>query len=279
MMSLKLLHLVSLIAFGLAPSLGHAACTASISDDNLVAPGKLQLSINPTNPPQQFVDKDGQLQGLNVELARELGKHLCLPVELVRMDFPPMIPAMNAGRIDGLNTGMFWTEERSKLMYTVPYGMQSISVVVALDSGAKFAAEADLIGKTSAVEVSSYQMNWLKKFSDASVAKGGAAVEMHTFPTATNVVGALLAGQADNALLVDSVARDLVSHGKVKEALTGLGVARTTMAFRNKVVAAAVAKALTEMRTDGSYQALFDKFGLTALPASQPLEIAGPGPA
>jgi polar amino acid transport system substrate-binding protein len=279
MMPLKLLRAGALVTFALLPSIGHAACTAAVGDDSLVAPGKLQLSINPTNPPQQFVDKDGQLQGLNVELARELGKRLCLPVELVRMDFPSMIPAMNAGRIDGLNTGMFWTEERSKLMYTIPYSMQSISVVVSPDSGTKLADEQGLLGKSSAVEVSSYQMNWLKKLSDASVAKGGAAVEMRTFPTATNVVGALLAGQADNGLLVDSVARDLVSHGKVKEVLTGLGLARTTMGFRNKAVAGAIAKALNEMRADGSYQALFDKFGLTALPASQPLEIAGPGPA
>jgi len=79
----------------------------AISDDNLITPGKLQLSINPTNPPQQFVDKDGQLQGLNVELADELGKRLCLPVELIRMDFPAMVPAMTAGRIDGIDTACF----------------------------------------------------------------------------------------------------------------------------------------------------------------------------
>jgi polar amino acid transport system substrate-binding protein len=255
----------------------------AITDDNLIAPGKLQLSINPTNPPQQFVDKDGQLQGLNVELAAELGKRLCLPVELVRMDFPAMIPAMSAGRIDGTDTGMFWTEERSKLMYMVPYAIQAISVVVVPDGGTKIAAkiegENDLIGKTSAVEVSSYQMNWLKKLSDASVVKGGAAVEMRTFPTATNVVSALLAGQVDNALLVDSVARDLAGRGRVKEVLTGLGMARTTLTFRNKMAADAVVKALNAMRADGSYQALFDKFGLSGMPADQPLAIAGPGPA
>jgi polar amino acid transport system substrate-binding protein len=257
----------------------HAACTPAISDADLNTPGKLQLSINPTNPPQQFVDKDGQLQGLNVELAHELGKRLCLPVELVRMDFPAMIPAMTAGRIDGIDTGMFWTEERSKLMFMVPYGVQAISVVVAPGSGTKIATEEDLIGKSSAVEVSSYQMNWLKKLSDASAAKGGAAVEMHTFPTATNVVSALLAGQVDNALLVDGVARDLVARGRVKEVLNGLGVTRTALAFHNKTVTDAVVRALNAMRTDGSYQALFDKFGLTGLPTDQPLGIAGPGPA
>jgi polar amino acid transport system substrate-binding protein len=261
----------------------HAACSPAIGDENLIEPGKLQLSINPTNPPQQFVDKDGQLQGLNVELARELGKRLCLAVELVRMDFPAMIPAMTAGRIDGIDTGMFWTEERSKLMYTVPYASQAISVVVAPDSGTKIApkivAEGDLFGRSSAVEVSSYQMNWLKKLSDTSVAKGGAAVEIRTFPTATNVVSALLAGQVDNALLVDSVARDLVGRGRVREVLSGLGMTRTALAFRNKMVTDAVVKALNAMRADGTYQALFDKFGLTSLPADQPLAIAGPGPA
>jgi polar amino acid transport system substrate-binding protein len=266
-------------ALVLSSAAAQAACTPAISDSDLIAPGKLQLSINPTNPPQQFVDKDGQLQGLNVELANELGKRLCMPVELIRMDFPAMMPAMGAGRIDGIDTGMFWTEERSKLMYMVPYSIQAISVVTAPDSGTKIATEADLIGKTSAVEVSTYQMNWLKKLSDASVAKGGGAVEMRTFPTATNVVSALLAGQVDNALLVDSVARDLAGRGRVKEVLSGLGMARVAMAFRNKTVTEAVVKALTAMRADGTYQALFDKFGLTSLPADQPFAIAGPGPA
>lgn len=274
----KLLRASAVAALVLSSAAAHAACTPAISDDNLVAPGKLQLSINPTNPPQQFVDKDGQLQGLNVELAQELGKRLCLAVDLVRMDFPAMLPAMNAARIDGTNTGMFWTEERSKLMFMVPYAIQAISVVVPPDSGTKIAGEEDLIGKTSAVEVSTYQMNWLKKLSDTSVAKGGAAVEMRTFPTATNVVSALLAKQVDNALLVDSVARDLVSRGRVREVLTGLGLARTTLTFRNRTAAEAVVKALNAMRADGFYQALFDKFGLTTMPADQPLAIAGPGP-
>ena len=274
----KLLRPGAFAALILSPVAANSACAPAIRDDDLVAPGKLQLSINPTNPPQQFVDKDGRLQGLNVELADELSKRLCIPVELVRMDFPAMIPAMNAGRIDGLDTGMFWNEERSRLMYMVPYGVQSISVVVPPGDGTKLATEKDLIGKSSAVEVSTYQMNWLKKLSDTSTANGGATVEVRAFPTATNVVSALLAGQVDDALLVDSVARDLVARGSVKEALTGLGMNRTALAFRDKVVADAVIKAMNDMRADGTYQALFRKFGLTSLPADQPLQIAGPGP-
>lgn len=275
----RVLKVGAVAALLLSPVAAMAECVPAISDDNLVEKGKLLLSINPTNPPQQFVDNDGNLQGLNVELAAELSKRICLPIELVRMDFPGMIPAMNAGRIDGLNTGMFWNEERSKLMYTVPYGRQSVSVAVAPDSDVTYSKAEDLLGKASAVEVSTYQMNWLKNFSEEQAAAGGEAVDIRTFPTATNVVSALLAGQVDNALLVDSVARDLVHKGKIKEVLTDLGAARTTLAFHNKAVADAIVKALNDMRADGSYQALFDKFGLTALLPEQPLEIAGPGPA
>ncbi len=277
-MTTSFLKAAALAALLLSPVVAKAACTQAISDDNLIAKGKLQLSINPTNPPQQFVDKDGKLQGLNVELAEELSKRLCMPVELIRMDFPAMIPALNAGRLDGLNTGMFWTEERSKIMFTVPYSRQAISVVAAPENKESYSKPEDLLGKVSAVEVSSYQFNWLKKFSETEAAKGGKPVDTRTFPTATNVVSALLAGQADNALLVDSVARDLVSKGKVKEVLNGLGAARTTMAFRNKAVAQAVVKALNEIRADGTYKALFVKFSLTPLNDDEKIEIAGPGP-
>ena len=69
-----------------------AECTPKVPPGSLVQPGKLQLAINPTLPPQQYVDEKGELQGLNVELGRELGKRLCIPVEFVRMDFPAMVP-------------------------------------------------------------------------------------------------------------------------------------------------------------------------------------------
>jgi len=202
-----------------------------------------------------------------------------MQIELVRMDFPAMIPAMNAGRIDGLNTGMFWNEERSKLMFTVPYSQQSISVAVLPDSDARLAGDQDLLGHSSAVEVNSYQMAWLKNFSDAAAAEGESTVQIRSFPTASNVVAALRAKQVDNAVLVDSVARDLVRRGQIKEALSGLGKTRATLAFRNKAVADAFVVALNDMRKDGSYAALFKNFNLTPLGQDEPLEIAGSGPA
>lgn len=263
----------------LAPVGAYAAdCTPVISDADLVDGPDLHLSINPTNPPQQFVDKDGKLQGLNVDLAGELSKRMCIEIDLIRMDFPAMIPAMNGGRIDGLNTGMFWTEERSKLMWTVPYSQQSISIVVKPDTDITLSSADELSGKSVGVEVNSYQQNWLKAQDEALKAAGKPGINIRGFQTASTVVSALRAGQVEEALLVDSVARDLVTRGEVKEVLAGQGKTLTTMAFRNKNVADAIVAAFDEMQADGTYEALFDKWHLTPLPAGEPVVIAGPGP-
>ena len=51
-MMTSLLRASAVAALFLAPIAAHAACTPAVSDDNLIEKGKLQLSINPTNPPQ-----------------------------------------------------------------------------------------------------------------------------------------------------------------------------------------------------------------------------------
>jgi polar amino acid transport system substrate-binding protein len=264
-----------------APSVSHAAgCTplVAVPADQLVTPGKLQMSINPTLPPQQYVDTNGDLQGLNVELGNELGRRLCLEMVHVRMDFPPMVPALQAGRFDGINTGFFWTEARAKLFYLVPYALQSISVVVPVKSGQKITSLDDLSGKTVVIEVSSYQERWLKGQSDEMVARGKAPIVIHGFTTATEAMAALRAGQGDAAALLDYMAADLTKRGVVETELFRLGGAPTAMAFRSKAVADAVVAALTAMRADGSYAKLFEKFGLTPQPPDQPFAIRGPGP-
>src|SRR5882757_7865908 len=71
-------------------------CAPKIAASHLVEAGKLMLSVNPTLPPQQFLNEKGELQGLNVEMGKDIAKRLCLEVVFMRMDFPAMIPALKA---------------------------------------------------------------------------------------------------------------------------------------------------------------------------------------
>jgi len=253
-------------------------CTSPVPAGDLLTAGTLSMAINPTLPPQQFVDENGELQGLNVDLMREVAKRLCLKMEFVRMDFPPMFPALAAARFDGIDTGMFWTEERSKIAYTVPYAQQAISVVLMKDSALKVPTADDLAGLSAGVEVNAYQERWLRGLDKELTAQGKKGIDIHAFTTATDVIAALNAGQIQVAILIDQTARAMVKRGFARIDADGLGGAPTTLVFRNKAVAQAAADTLNALRADGYYDALFDKYGLTRFPKDQPFAIRGPGP-
>lgn len=267
---------LAVLPFAIGPAAAQG-CAPAIPAADLVEAGTLQMAINPTLPPQQFVDASGELQGLNVDLMREVAKWLCLPMVFVRMDFPPMFPALAASRFDGIDTGMFWTEERSKIAYTVPYAQQAISLTVAAGSALKLPDTDSLAGHSAGVEVNSYQDRWLRGVDKALVAKGAKPIDIHSFTTATDVIAALRAGQVDTAILIDQTAKEILRRGIIEITATGLGGAPTTLVFRNRMTAEKVASALTAMRADGFYDALFDRYGLTKLPGDT-FAIRGPGP-
>jgi polar amino acid transport system substrate-binding protein len=172
---------------------------------------------------------------------------------------------------------MFWTEERSKIAYTVPYAQQAISVVLLKDSALKVPSADDLAGLSAGVEVNAYQERWLRGLDKELVAQGKKGIEIHAFTTATDVIAALNAGQIQVAILIDQTARAMVKRGFARIDADGLGGAPTTLVFRNKTVAQAAADTLNALRADGYYDALFDKYGLTRFP-KQPFAIRGPGP-
>ena len=262
---------------GLAYAAHAEGCTPNLPASSLLEPGKWQMSINPTLPPQQFVDDKGELQGLNVELAKEIAKRICLEPVFVRMDFPPMIPGLRAGRFDTINTGLFWTEERSKMLYLVPYAQQAISVYTDPKSNLKLENFEDLAGHIVGVEAATYAERKSREFNAAMVAKGLIAIDLRTFATVTATSAALLAGQLEAAININETAIALEQRGIAKIWLRDLAGTDITFAFRDKLLAQAAADALTAIRADGTYDKLFDKFGMTRLKGAT-FAIRGDGP-
>ncbi len=252
-------------------------CTPRVAADHLLTPGTWQLAINPTLPPQQFVDSNGDLEGLNVELARAMAAKMCLDAHFLRMDFPPMIPGLRAGRFDTIDTGLFWTEERSHLMYLVPYAQQAISIYTLPDSKLVISGFDDLAGRVVGIESATYQERKSREVNAAMVARGLKPVDFRTFSTASETVAALRAGQLDAAVNIDETAADLARKGIAKVQVHGLFGTDITFAFRDRALAQAAAEALTALKADGTYDKLFDKFGMTRLTAPV-FAIRGPGP-
>ncbi|WP_419897821.1 ABC transporter substrate-binding protein [Roseomonas sp. USHLN139] len=254
-----------------------AACAPRVPAANLLEAGKWQMSINPTLPPQQFVDRSGELQGLNVELARAVAQKLCLEPVFLRMDFPPMVPGLRANRFDTINTGLFWTEERSRLFYMVPHAQQAISVYTLPTSTLTITRFDDLAGRVVGIESATYQERKSREVNAEMVARGLKPIDFRTFSTASETVAALRAGQLEAAVNIDETANDLVQKKVAKIHLSGLFGTDITFAFRDRVMAQAFADALNALKADGTYDRLFDKFGMTRLAGSS-FAIRGPGP-
>ena len=267
-----------LVLVALLGPAGPAAsqCPPRVPDASLVQPGKLQLAINPTLPPQQYVDEHGELQGLNVELGRELGRRMCLPTEFIRMDFPAMVPALRGGRFDGIDTGMFWTDERSRLMYMVPFAQQAIGVFGMASSGLQIKSFDDLAGRTAAIEIGTYQERKAKEANEDMARRGLKPIDLRTFSTATEATAALRAGQVEAVIIVEDAARAISKGRGMQLLLTGFGGTDITFGFRDRAVAEAAVTAFKAIRADGAYDALFDRFGMARLPGD--FAIHGPGP-
>ena len=262
-------------------ALGHAAlaqtCTPKVSAEHLVAAGELQMSINPTLPPQQFIDEKGELQGLNVELGRAIAEKLCLKPVFARMDMPAMIPGVQAKRFDMIDTGLFWTDERSKILYMIPYAEQAISVYAPKDSVLKITKFEDLAGHAVGIETGTYQEKQAKALSAKMVEAGLAPITFQSFQTASETTAALHAGQIEAGINIDETARVFEEKGLVKVWLRGLNGTDITVDFVDRTLAEAVSKALVELNADGTYDRLFDKFKMTQV-SNRDFTIRGPGP-
>ncbi|WP_269499051.1 transporter substrate-binding domain-containing protein [Castellaniella sp. S9] len=269
------------VGIALALTFGSASaenCVSPIPVADLVAEGQFSFATNPTLPPLQYVDKEGNLKGMSAELGYEIGKRLCLETSFVRMDLPAMFPALQAGRFDGISSANFWNEARSKAMYCVPYAIAGFNILGLPDSELKLESIEDLAGRSLAVEADSYQDHWLRKREKESIAQGKEPIRFFSFATASEALAALRAGQVEAMAIADYTGAEFVRRGIAKTLLSGQGNTQIMVSFRKKSVAEAVAKVLSEMREDGTYAKMMDQYSVTQLPSDHRFGIRGPGP-
>ena len=110
--------LIGLVLF-LAPGFGLLAAVAAEPDGGTNAP--LRVGISPEFPPMAF--KQGkELVGVEVDMARALGKQLGRKVVFVEMPWKDQVDALNNGRTDIIMSSMSITAARRYVVnFTQPY--------------------------------------------------------------------------------------------------------------------------------------------------------------
>ncbi len=246
----------------------QAAIKCPASPLPVIEAGYLTMSINPTIPPKQFIDKKGNLQGLHVDLGNEIARRLCLKHKYARVQFEVQIPGLQNKRWDMINTGLYFTEKRSKIMQLMPFSVNALALIAAQGNPLGIKGPKDLAGHKVGVEIAGFEEKKLRKMNDEQVKAGLKTMDIRVFNTYGETFLALGAGQVDAVFAGDAIGTYYQQQGKFTKAATGLLPGTPgTMATVNITLAKAVTAAMQAMYEDGTYAKMMDAYGTTKLDA------------
>jgi polar amino acid transport system substrate-binding protein len=249
-------------------ALSAVAAPVRAASPSTVTAGKLTWGASPTFAPFEY-QRDGQTVGFDVDLVAELAKRLGLQSSMLGMDFAGIVPAVQAGRIDAVVSGMYITPARAEVIDFIGYLKIGDQMVVPKGNPAHLAGRDALCGHHIAVAVNTLYEKTAHSLSDACVAAGKPAIDILAMASSAVVALTLAQGRAEGAISSTSVITAMMANSPDTfeplgepfntDSKLGMGVAKTNPGLRD-----ALTVALKAMHDDGSYDALIRKWGLPA---------------
>jgi ABC-type amino acid transport substrate-binding protein len=116
--------------------------------------GRLRVGMDPSWPPFEYVDEEGEIVGLDVDLARAIGRHLGVEVQLAVSGWEGLYAALAAGQFDAILSALPYDSSRTQeVAYSISYF--NAGPVVVASPGGEISAAKDLDGRTVHVEFGS----------------------------------------------------------------------------------------------------------------------------
>jgi len=156
--------------------------------------GKIIIGLEPLFAPFEFYDKEGNLVGFDVDLAKEIAKELGVQPEFKVFSWDELFPALLVKKeIDVIISAVSITPERAKIMaFSVPYFMSG--QIALFKEGKELKTIEDLKGKKIGVQTDTTSELEAKKITNPELVIG--------FQNYKVAKEALLKGEID-AILVD----------------------------------------------------------------------------
>ena len=159
-------------------------------------------------------------------------------------------------------------------MQMLPYEDQAISISTAKGNPGKIARTDDLAGKTIGVEIGGFEERKTRELDKQLTDKGMKGMNIRTFENFAMAFQALRAGQVEMALSIDATGAEYQKRGEFDRVLSGLYPTPVALALKNKALAETVAQVVNDMRADGSFQKLFNAYGVK--PIDGAIVVKGP---
>ena len=262
---LALAMVLSLAACGSSNGASNSAGGSASGSDaetafTTVEEGKLHMSTNAAFPPYEMIADDGTFEGIDVEVAQAIADKLGLELVVDDMDFDSALMAAQTGKSDIVMAGVTVNEERLQVMdFSESYATGVQVVIVKEDSPIQTLDDlnnAEMIGCQAATTGYIYASD--------TPEKGGYGEEHVTaYENGALAVMALMNGQIDAVIIDNEPAKSFVAANEGLKILDTPWVEEEYaigFAKGNTALLDAVNAAMAELKADGTFQAIVDKY-------------------
>ncbi|MCI9240369.1 transporter substrate-binding domain-containing protein [Oscillibacter sp.] len=225
-----------------------------------VEEGKLHMSTNAAFPPYEMTTDAGGFEGIDVEVAQAIAEKLGLELVVDDMGFDAALTAVQTGQSDIAMAGITVTEDRQQVMdFSDSYATGIQVVIVKEDSPIATLddlSNAQMIGCQKATTGYIY-------CSDTPENGGYGEDHVTAYETGALAVMALVNGQVDAVVIDNEPAKSFVaSNDGLKILDTEFAVEDYAIGFAkgNTALLEAVNAAMAELKADGTFQGIVDKY-------------------
>ena len=238
---------------------GNAVST-EYGDFTVVEAGKLHVSTNAAFPPYEMTTDDGGFEGIDVEVADAIAQKLGLELVVDDMGFDAALTAVQTGQSDIAMAGITVTEDRLEVMdFSDSYATGVQVVIVREDSPIQTIddlANAEMIGCQAATTGYIYA-------SDTPENGGYGEDHVTAYENGALAVMALVNGQIDAVIIDNEPAKAFVEANEGLKILDtpwveeeyAIGVAKGNTALLDAINAV-----MEELKADGTFQSIVDKY-------------------
>ncbi len=207
-------------------ALGTTTATQADTLADIKSSGKITVGIDPTFPPYEYTNNNGEIVGYSVEIMKSFAKQLGVKLEMQKMSFGGILPGLISGSFDAEGSSLNVTAERAqKVLFTVPYSKTVNGVMMRADDAQPFAGKTlsvdDLSGLRGAVKSASVPEKLLKEFNQQLSAAGKKPVSIVNVDTLDQTLTTLMTKRADFIIDDISVLAPLLAKYPTKLAKVG----------------------------------------------------------
>jgi polar amino acid transport system substrate-binding protein len=251
---------------GAAPSTTVDAALAAKVPASIKSAGKIIVGVDSTYAPSEFLDTDGKtVIGFDVDLFNAVAGKLGLKAEWQSAKFDDIIPGISSGKYQIGVSSFTINADRMKQVTMVSYF--SAGTQWAAKSGSTLNPD-DACGKKVAVQTGTVQVDDITARNKKCTGAGKPAITIDQYQAQSDATAAVVSGK-DDAMLADSP----VCAYAVKQTngqLTLLGSIYDSAPYGYVVpkdqaeFASALAAAVQQLISDGTYQKVLNKWGVQA---------------